>query len=172
MSVILLKPSPHSPQLTVPNPRIRSSSTACLFPCGSPFVPGRPLLIPGTPPPEKTGCLWGRPGEYFYSTFSVFPNKAAALFSPKPFHFLDPGTTTSGLLLLVLQAQVSWLDGSSHRHGRSRGTTQHLLHVEFLTAEIRRAGKDRGGVLAWVLWQREESESGTETWNCQSSRPP
>ena len=94
------------------------------------------------PTPGDGWLPLGWPGECSYSTFLCLSKQRRGTFSLLPFHFLDPGTTTSGLLLLVLQAQVSWLDrifGIQAREDPGWGTTQHLLHVEFLTAEIRRA---------------------------------
>ena len=113
------------------------------------------------PTPREDWLPLGWPGEYFYSTFLCLSKQRQGTFPLLPFRFLDPGTTTSGLLLLVLQAQVSWLHGIfgiQAREDPGWGTTQHLLHVEFLTAEIRRAGRTEVEFWLWFCG-REKSRS-------------
>lgn len=116
---------------------------------------GRPLSPYLGPHPQRRLATSGVAWEYFYPVlFSVFPNKGRAP-SLLP-SFLDPGTTTSGLLLLVLRPEspVDGILGIQAREDPGWGDYTAPAACGISDCRDQEARKDRGGVLALVLWQK------------------
>lgn len=111
--------------------------------------------LPPPGPPERAGTLgMGILLQYFSLSFQT----RQGTFPLLPFHFLNPGTTTSGLLLLVLQQSPGWTGSSAYSRGHRVGTTQHLLHVEY-GCEIRRAGRTEVEFWHSSVAERESSQN-------------
>lgn len=151
----------HSPQSSSPNPGDLILFNSLSVSSGVPICAG-PAFIPYTwdYPQRRLAASGGGLGillQYFSLSFQT----RQGTFPLLPFHFLVQALPPSGPAAAGPQRRSpGWARISAYRHVKIQGGGLHsTCCVELLAAEIRRAGRTEGGVLALVLWQRGRSES-------------
>ena len=117
--------------------------------------------------PGALGLPLGWPGEHPWSPFLGLSEQRQGTFSLLTFCSVVPGTFSTGLLWLlrVPGARISGLGRifcTQAGEEPGRVTTQHMLHVELPTGEIRRA--ERTEVELW-LWFCCGEKSLSQKWD-------